>query len=238
LRGETFVVSSSTSEERTSRGSYTNTNNGGRQEYKSRGYNKDFKSGTGADKKDYRNNNGEKREYRGQNQNNTERKDFKKRDGSDRPNYNNDRPNYNNDRPNYNNDRPNYNNDRPSYNNNRSNNNNNRYNKDDDYSQSRNSRSGNNHGKDFRSRNNDSKGGMASQKDTKVREQQPDKVDIVKRLEKEKKVMQKKNDANNKKAKAANARPQVKVKRTNNIDWTKEYENDSFDDDDMFYTFK
>lgn len=193
------MVSSSTSEERTSRGSYTNTSNGGRQEYKPRGYNKDFKSGTGADKKDYKNNNGEKREYRGQN--NTERKDFKKRDGSERPNYNN------------------------------------RYNKDDDYSQSRNSRSGNNHGKDFKSRSNDSKGGMGSQKDTKVREQQPDKLDIVKRLEKEKKVMQKKTEANNKKAKAANARPQVKVKRTNNIDWTKEYENDSFEDDDMFYTF-
>jgi len=195
------VVSSSTSEERTSRGSYTNTNNGPRQEYKPRGYNKDFKSGTGADKKDYRNNNGEKREYRGQN--NTERKDYKKRDGNDRPNYNN-----------------------------------NRFNKDDDdYGQSRGSRSGNNHGKDFRSRGNDSKGGMASLKETKVKEKQPDKLDIVMRLEKEKKAMQKKTEANNKKAKAANARPQVKVKRTNNIDWTKEYENDSFDNDDMFYTF-
>jgi hypothetical protein len=112
---------------------------------------------------------------------------------------------------------------------------------EDDYGQ-RNSRSGNNHGKNSYNnskdygRNGDSRG-SSSQKDTKIKEQQPDKLDIVKRLEKEKKVMQKKSEANNKKAKAANARPQVKVKRTNNIDWTKEYENDSFDDDDTTYTY-
>lgn len=199
MRGETFVVSSSTSEERTSQGYNGNRNNGGRQEYKPRSYNKDYKSGTDTEKKDYRNsNNGEKKDYRSNY--NTERKDYKKRDGNDKP--------YNN----------------------------NRYNKDDDYGQSRNSRAGNNHGKDYKTRNNDSRGGTAQQKETKVREQQPDKVDIVKRLEKEKKVMQKKTEAS-KKAKGANARPQVKVKRTNNIDWTKEYENDSFDDDDMFYTY-
>lgn len=191
------MVSSSTSEERTSQSGYANSSNG-RTLDKSRGYNKDFKSGTGADKNDYRNRNGEKREYKGQN--NTEKREFKRRDGNDRPNYN-------------------------------------KYNKDDDYSQSRDSRSGNNHGKDYRSRGNDSKGGMASQKETKIKEQQPDKLDIVKRLEKEKKAMQKKTEASNKKAKGANARPQVKVKRTNNIDWTREYENDSFDDDDIYYMF-
>jgi hypothetical protein len=190
------VVSSSTSEERTSRGYNGNRGNGGRQDYKPRSYNKDNRAGTDTDKKDYRsNNNGEKRDFR--NQNNVERKDFRKRDGSQRP--------YNN-----------------------------RYNKNDDYGQSR---SGNNHGKNYKGRSSDSRGSTASQKETKIKEQQPDKMDIVKRLEKEKKVMQKKNEANNKKAKGANARPQVKVKRTNNIDWTKEYENDSFDDDDMFYTF-
>ena len=56
------------------------------------------------------------------------------------------------------------------------------------------------------------------------------------RLEKEKKAMQKKSKDNKKKNQQA--RPQVRVKRTNNIDWTKEYENDSFDDDDMYYTFR
>ena len=48
--------------------------------------------------------------------------------------------------------------------------------------------------------------------------------------------MQKKSKDNKKKNQQA--RPQVRVKRTNNIDWTKEYENDSFDDDDMYYTFR
>lgn len=76
----------------------------------------------------------------------------------------------------------------------------------------------------------------APAKETKVKEQQPDKFEIINRLEKEKKVMKKKTDSN-RKAKAQNARPQVKVKRTNNIDWTKEYENDSFDDDDTFYDY-
>ncbi|RDU24259.1 hypothetical protein [Anaerosacchariphilus polymeriproducens] len=74
-------------------------------------------------------------------------------------------------------------------------------------------------------------------KETKVKEQQPDKFEIINRLEKEKKVMKKKIDSNNRKAKSQNARPQVKLKRTNNIDWTKEYENDSFDDDDSFYNY-
>lgn len=72
-------------------------------------------------------------------------------------------------------------------------------------------------------------------KETKVKEQQPDKMDTIRRLEKEKKAIQKKTDSNSYKAKTQNARPQVKVKRTNNIDWTKEYENDSFEDDDVYY---
>ena len=73
-----------------------------------------------------------------------------------------------------------------------------------------------------------------SSKESKVKEQQPDKMEIVKRLEREKKaVMRKEND--NRKAKTA--KPQMKPKRANNIDWTREYENDSYDDDefDMYY---
>lgn len=76
----------------------------------------------------------------------------------------------------------------------------------------------------------------AKDKDSRNKEQQPDKMEVVKRLEKEKKAVQKKSKDNRKKNQQA--RPQVRVKRTNNIDWTKEYENDSFDDDDMYYSFR
>lgn len=67
-------------------------------------------------------------------------------------------------------------------------------------------------------------------KDTKVKEQQPDKTAIINRIEKEKKAMQKKQaDRKNQKP----ARQQSRPKRTNNIDWTREYENGSYDDDDL-----
>ncbi len=65
-------------------------------------------------------------------------------------------------------------------------------------------------------------------KESKTKDLQQDKIDIQNRLEKEKKVMQKKNA--NKKAPAKH-KPQAKAKRSNNIDWTREYENDSYDDD-------
>ena len=67
-------------------------------------------------------------------------------------------------------------------------------------------------------------------KDTKVKEQQPDKIEIKNRIEKEKKAMQKK-QAERRNAKPA--RQQARPKRTNNIDWTREYENGSYDDDDL-----
>ena len=72
-----------------------------------------------------------------------------------------------------------------------------------------------------------------SKETAKIKEQQPDKMDIVKRLEKEKKAMQKKNNQNSQKNKANTGRVQRPMKRSNNIDWTREYENDSYDDDDM-----
>ena len=53
--------------------------------------------------------------------------------------------------------------------------------------------------------------------------------------EKEKKIMQKKKQDNKKNNQSQ--RHQVKVKRSNNIDWTREYENDSYDDDDMSYYY-
>lgn len=194
------MVSSSTSEERTSQG--YRGNNGERRQYKPGN-----------------NSNGNNNTYNGNRQdsrtgNNTKNRDFRNSEGDSRP---------------------------PR-----------RFNKDNDYNQSKDNRSGNNHGKDFKrsynnskdfsGRNDEARGDNRSgsragvqKKEGKTREQQPEKVDIVKRLEKEKKVMKKKNEANNHKEK--NARPQVKVKRTNNIDWTKEYENDSFDDDDAFFMY-
>lgn len=67
-------------------------------------------------------------------------------------------------------------------------------------------------------------------KENKVKEQQPDKIEIINRIEKEKKAMQKK-QAERKNSKPA--RMQTRPKRTNNIDWTREYENGSYDDDDL-----
>ncbi len=67
-------------------------------------------------------------------------------------------------------------------------------------------------------------------KENKVKEAQPDKTAIINRIEKEKKAMQKKQ------AERKNAKPrgmQSRPKRTNNIDWTREYENGSYDDDDL-----
>lgn len=79
---------------------------------------------------------------------------------------------------------------------------------------------------------------QAAKEVAKIKEQQPDKMDIVKRLEKEKKAMQKKNSNQNSSKNKANAgRVQRPVKRSNNIDWTREYENDSYDDDDMSYMY-
>lgn len=68
-------------------------------------------------------------------------------------------------------------------------------------------------------------------RDSKVKEQQPDKMEIISRIEKEKKAVQKKQAErkNNNKANRQQSRP----KRMGNIDWTKAYENDSYDDDDF-----
>lgn len=74
---------------------------------------------------------------------------------------------------------------------------------------------------------------FSSNKD-KIKDLQPDKMDITKRFEKEKKVMQKKKQD---KKNHQQSRPQTRVKRSNNVDWTREYENDSYDDDDMSYYY-
>jgi hypothetical protein len=81
------------------------------------------------------------------------------------------------------------------------------------------------------SRDNRSK--AAPGKDSKSKEQQIGKIDIINRLEKEKKAVQKKKNNDNNRKSNKNVKPQIKPKRINNIDWTKEYENDSYDDDDL-----
>lgn len=70
-----------------------------------------------------------------------------------------------------------------------------------------------------------------AQRDAK-KEQTPDKLEIMNRIEKEKKAIQKKQAESNRKGNKS-ARQQVRPKRSNNIDWTREYENDSYDDDDL-----
>ncbi len=70
------------------------------------------------------------------------------------------------------------------------------------------------------------------QKDNKSKEVQTDKMEIQSRLEKEKKAMKKKQDEARKNSQKA-PKQKVKPKRAGNIDWTRAYENDEYDDDDL-----
>lgn len=67
--------------------------------------------------------------------------------------------------------------------------------------------------------------------DSKPKEQQSDKFEIINRLEKEKKAIKKKQNDNKKEVKPP--KQQARPKRSGNIDWTREYENGSYDDDDL-----
>lgn len=69
----------------------------------------------------------------------------------------------------------------------------------------------------------------------KEKEQQPGKFETIRRLEREKKAVLKKNQELNKRSEKPN-KPQVKHRRTNNIDWTKGYANGRYGDDDEDYT--
>ncbi len=68
-------------------------------------------------------------------------------------------------------------------------------------------------------------------RDSKPKEQTSDKFEIINRLEKEKKAMKKKQVEGRKEFKPV--KHQAKPKRVGNIDWTREYENGSYDDDDL-----
>lgn len=68
----------------------------------------------------------------------------------------------------------------------------------------------------------------------KPKEQQPDKIEIINRLEKEKKAMKKKREEKKERV----VKHQVRPKRSGNVDWTREYENDSYDDDDLDMYFR
>ena len=67
--------------------------------------------------------------------------------------------------------------------------------------------------------------------DSKPKEQQPDKFEIINRIEKEKKAMKKKHTES--RGDQRPAKHTARPKRSGNIDWTREYENDSYDDDDL-----
>jgi hypothetical protein len=102
------------------------------------------------------------------------------------------------------------------------------YNKDKDYDSD--NKYGRGNGKDQRMGESRLKTGQ-----NKEKEQQPNKFETIKRLEKEKKAIQKKNEEINKKSDRPN-RPVLKQRRTNNIDWTKGYANGLYGDDDEDYT--
>ena len=106
------------------------------------------------------------------------------------------------------------------------------YNKDKDYdSDNRNGKSYGN-GKDQRTGDSRLKTGQTKEKE---KEKQPEKFVTIKRIEKEKKVLQKKSLEINKKPEEPN-KPQLKQKRTNNIHWTEGYSNGMYGDDDEDYT--
>ncbi|BCJ93146.1 hypothetical protein acsn021_07150 [Anaerocolumna cellulosilytica] len=81
-------------------------------------------------------------------------------------------------------------------------------------------------------RNSDSRG-KASQ--NKEKEQQPEKFEIIKRLEREKKAITRKNQELDKQAEKQ-GKAQTRHRKTNRIDWTKGYEKGLYGDDDEDYT--
>ncbi|QHQ60811.1 hypothetical protein Ana3638_08555 [Anaerocolumna sedimenticola] len=104
------------------------------------------------------------------------------------------------------------------------------YNKDNDYDND------NKYGKGYSSGKDQRMGDSRSRTSpNKEKEQQPDKFETIKRLEREKKAIQKKSQEINKKSERPN-KPQLKHRRTNNIDWTKGYANGRYGDDDEDYT--
>lgn len=102
------------------------------------------------------------------------------------------------------------------------------YNKDKDYDKEYGKGHGN--GRDQRMGDSRVKAGQSKEK-----EQQPDKLETIKRLEKEKKAIQKKNQELDRKPEKP-GKPVMKQRRTNNIDWTKGYANGLYGDDDEDYT--
>lgn len=101
------------------------------------------------------------------------------------------------------------------------------FNKDDDYENDNNYGKGYGKGKDQRD---------SRSKSGQMKEQQSDKYETLKRLEKEKKIKQKKMDQEFSGKLERPNKPMIKHRRTNNIDWTKGYEKGLFDDDDELYT--
>ncbi len=66
----------------------------------------------------------------------------------------------------------------------------------------------------------------------RIKEQQPDKIIIMKKLEKEQKAMKKKSEE---KKRTQSSRPMPKQKRSKNINYTRQYENGMYEDYDDWY---
>lgn len=128
---------------------------------------------------------------------------------TDRPRYDKDRPRYDKDRPRYDKDRPRYDKDRP------------QGRRDNDYGRFMKDKDDDDRESARRSR-------PVRPKENKPAVSQPDKTKTQLRLEKEQKTIKKKKDYSTKKKESS--RPQPKVKRANNINYTREYMNGAFDD--------
>ena len=72
----------------------------------------------------------------------------------------------------------------------------------------------------------------------KSSEAQLDKAELTNRWEREKeKRLEKQKIEKDREMRGVNAKHTMRKKRQNNIDWTREYENDSFEDDDAYYNY-
>lgn len=95
----------------------------------------------------------------------------------------------------------------------------------------------NDYGKFMKDKDDDERDNSRRSKPTRPKENksaiaQPDKAKTQLRLEKEQKTMKKKQDFSSKKKESS--RPQPKKKRSNNINYTREYMNGAFDDYEVY----
>ena len=74
--------------------------------------------------------------------------------------------------------------------------------------------------------------GKETKKGSQSKEQQPEKLETIKRFEREKKIMQKKNSIEELEK---DKRPQLKKRRMEHINWTKSYEDGLYDPEEDYF---